>query len=64
MPAAERNVRLKEQEENSKMRKKQLDLFFKYLNDAGKIDNTVPPDMEVPTLPEVPPVVQDSTKFN
>ena len=38
MPPANREEKLKEQEENSKMRQKQLDVFFKYLNDAGKIE--------------------------
>ena len=37
MSAAEREARLKAQEENSKKRKMQLDVFFKYLTDAGKI---------------------------
>jgi len=61
LPAAEREAKLKAQEENSKMRKKQLDVFFKYLSDAGKIDDTVPPIIEIPT-PEIP-IVQDSTKI-
>jgi len=37
LPAAEREAKLKEQEENSNMRRKQLDVFFKYMNDTGKL---------------------------
>ena len=37
LPAAERNELLKAQQENSRMRKKQLDTFFKYLKDSGKV---------------------------
>jgi len=37
MPAAEREPKLKAQEENSKMREKQLDVFFKYLTDNSKL---------------------------
>jgi len=52
----EREARLKAQAENSKMRKKQLEVFFKYLSDAGKIEYTeipeVPP-IEDPTIPVV-----------
>jgi hypothetical protein len=36
-PAAEREVMLKEKEENTKMRQKQLDVLIEYLRDAGKI---------------------------
>ena len=36
LPVTEREARLKAQEKNSKMRKKQLDVFFKYLTDNGK----------------------------
>jgi len=55
LPTSERDARLKAQEENSKMRKKQLDVFFEYLSDAGKIDDTVPPEIEVPTFPVIVP---------
>ena len=58
LPSAEREARLKAQAENAKMRKKQLDVFFKYLSDAGKIDDTVPPKIETP-IPESP-IVRDS----
>jgi len=64
LPVAEREAKLKEQEANSKMRKKQLDVFFRYLSDAGKIDDSegteFPPNIEIPTVPEV----RDSTKVN
>jgi hypothetical protein len=57
---AEREARLKAQAENSKMRKKQLEVFYKYLSDAGKIEYTgsteLPPDIGEPT----PPVVIDT----
>ena len=57
------NEKLKAQEENSKMRKQQLDVFFKYLSDAGKIEYTenhaFPPVIDEPT----PPAVIDSTKI-
>jgi hypothetical protein len=36
-PEDERELLLKAQAENSEMRKKQLDVFFKYLNDTGKL---------------------------
>ena len=63
LPAAERETMLKTQEENAKMRKAQLDVFFKYLSEAGKIDDTpetdLPPGIEIPT----PPAVRDSTEM-
>ena len=55
-PAAEREALLKAQEENAKMRKEQLNVFFKYLSDAGKIDNTaspvLPPEIVEPIVPD------------
>ena len=39
LPAFQRAAKLKAQEKKSKMRKKQLDVFFKYLNDKGKLVN-------------------------
>jgi len=37
LPEDEREPLLKAQAENSEMRKRQLDVFFKYLNDTGKL---------------------------
>jgi len=36
-PVAEREAMYKAQEKNAKMRKKQLDVFFEYLRDTGKL---------------------------
>lgn len=59
--AAERESKLKAQEENSMMRKKQLEVFFKYLSDAGKIEYAESPEFP-PVIDEpMPPAVVDTT---
>jgi len=61
LPASERQAREKEQNELVQKRQKEMETLIKYLSDAGKIDDTVPPVIEIPT-PEVP-IVPDSTKI-
>jgi len=46
LPAPDREAREKEQAELVQKRQKEMEVFIKYLNDAGKIDKTVPPEIE------------------
>ena len=57
LPEAERKIKQKEDDEIAKKRKKELEVFIEYLNDAGKIDDTVPPEVVVPTDPNAPVVI-------
>jgi len=54
LPAPDREAREKEQAELVQKRQKEMEAFIKYLSDAGKIDDTVPPETEAPILPQVP----------
>jgi len=62
LPTPDREAREKEQAELVQKRQKEMGAFIKYLSDAGKLDDTVPPETEEPTWPEVP-IVQDSVKI-